>query len=93
MTQLLFHAESYLKEFEANVTNAVDGGVVLDQTAFYTGGGGQPTDSGTLSSGGIDYQVSSIKRVDGNLVHQISGGLPAVGSTVTGYLHLLPPTW
>ena len=84
MTELLFHNEAYLKEFQATVTDVVDGGVVLDRTAFYTGGGGQPTDSGTLSSGGQEYQVTGIKRYDGKLVHQISGHLPSVGSTVSG---------
>ncbi len=90
MTELLFHTESYLKEFEATVTDVVDGGVVLDRTAFYTGGGGQPTDSGTLTSGDREYRVTGIKRADGKLVHQIhtSEDTPpdplAVGSTVTG---------
>ncbi len=86
MTELLFHAQSYLKEFEATVTDALEAGVVLDRTAFYAGGGGQPTDSGTLTSGGIVYQVTGIKRVDGKLVHQISGDLPAEGSVVTGLI-------
>ena len=90
MTELLFHTESYLKEFEATVTDVVDGGVVLDRTAFYTGGGGQPTDSGTLTSEDREYRVTGIKRADGKLVHQIhtSEDTPpdplAVGSTVTG---------
>ena len=86
MTQPLFHAESYLKEFEATVTTVMDEGVVLDQTAFYTGGGGQPTDSGILISGGQEYQVSGIKRVDGQMVHLIEGVLPSQGSTVTGLI-------
>ncbi len=86
MTELLFHAQSYLKEFEATVTDALEAGVVLDRTAFYAGGGGQPTDSGTLTSGGIVYQVTGIKRVDGNLVHRISGDLPAEGSVVNGLI-------
>ncbi len=84
MTELLFHNEAYLKEFEAIVTDVVEGGVVLDRTAFYTGGGGQPTDSGVLTSGGQEYRVTGIKRDDGKLVHQISGDLPSVGSTVSG---------
>ena len=84
MTDLLFHTESYLKEFEATVTDVVDGGVVLDRTAFYAGGGGQPADSGTLTSGDSEYKITGIKRVDGKLVHQISGELPAAGTTVTG---------
>ncbi len=84
MTELLFHSESYLKEFEATVTDVMDGGVVLDRTAFYAGGGGQPTDSGTLTCGAIEYQVTGIKRVDGKLVHQISGDLPVNGANVAG---------
>lgn len=86
MTELLFHEESYLKEFEATVTDVVEGGVVLDRTAFYAGGGGQPSDSGTLNSGGQEYQVTGIKRADGNLVHQISGELPQAGATVSGQI-------
>ncbi|HCL24802.1 MAG TPA: Ala-tRNA(Pro) hydrolase, partial [Dehalococcoidia bacterium] len=64
----------------------MDEGVVLDQTAFYTGGGGQPTDSGILISSGQEYQVSGIKRVDGQMVHLIEGVLPSQGSTVTGLI-------
>ena len=86
MTELLFHTESYLREFEATVTDVVDGGVVLDRTAFFTGGGGQPTDSGTLTTGGTEFQVTGVKRADGKLVHQISGDLPAAGSTVAGLI-------
>ena len=86
MTILLYHDESYLKEFEATVTDVVDGGVVLDQTAFYTGGGGQPSDSGTLTAAGQEYQVTGVKRADGYLVHQIAGNLPSNGATVQGVI-------
>ena len=86
MTELLFHSESYVKEFQAIVTDVVDGGVVLDRTAFYTGGGGQPSDSGTLTDGDREYRVTGVKRSGGNLVHQIDGHLPAVGATVNGLI-------
>ena len=86
MTELLYHPESYLKEFEASVINLVDTGVVLDRTAFYTGGGGQPSDSGTLTTEEREYRVNGVKRVDGNLVHQISGDLPTLGSKVSGVI-------
>ena len=48
MTQLLYQTDSYLKEFQATV-QAVDEAahaVILDQTAFYPGGGGQVADKG-----------------------------------------------
>jgi len=86
MTELLFHTESYLKDFAATVTDVFEGGVVLDRTAFYVGGGGQPSDSGTLTLGDKEYRVTGIKRVDGQLVHQIAGELPSAGTTVTGLI-------
>ena len=86
MTELLFHTESYLKEFDATVTDVVERGVVLNRTAFYTGGGGQPSDIGKLISNGQEYQVTGIKRDDGKLVHQIAGDLPGAGSQVTGQI-------
>ena len=86
MTELLFHSESYVKEFQAIVTGVFDGGVVLDRTAFYTGGGGQPSDSGTLTDGDREYRVIGVKRSDGKLVHQIAGDLPAAGATVNGLI-------
>ena len=85
MTELLFHNQSYLKEFDATVTSHSEKGVVLDRTAFYAGGGGQPTDTGVLlSSGGQEYQVTGIGRAAGEVVHQITGDYPSVGAAVTG---------
>ena len=84
MTELLFHDDSYLKEFEATVTEVVDGGVVLDRTAFYTGGGGQPSDTGVLVNEDREYPVSQVGRSGGKTVHQIAGPVPDAESKVTG---------
>ena len=84
MTELLAQIDAYLQEFTATVTDVVDGGVVLDRTAFYTGGGGQPCDTGTLDDGNQTYPVRRVGRADGQIVHQIDGPLPAQGATVTG---------
>ena len=84
MTELLAQTDAYIQEFTAQVTEVVDGGVVLDRTAFYTGGGGQPCDTGSLDDGTQTYQVSKVSRVDGKIVHQVAGQLPAEGATVTG---------
>lgn len=86
MTEILCYDDSYLREFDATVIDATPKGVVLDRTAFYPGGGGQPADSGALASGGETYAVKRISRQDGKLVHEIDGDLPAVGAAVHGAL-------
>ena len=86
MTELLYYSESYLKQFEATVTDVVAGGVVLNRTAFYVGGGGQPADSGVLTVGNREYSVTGIKRVDGQFVHLISGEFPSQSSIVKGQI-------
>ena len=85
MTEILCHDDSYLKEFDATVTATTDKGVVLDRTAFYPGGGGQPTDRGTLTADDVEYTVKKLSRADGQIVHEIEGDdRPAVGGRVHG---------
>lgn len=84
MTELLAHTDAYIREFSAVVTEAVEGGVVLDRTAFYIGGGGQPCDTGILTAGEQTYQVKKVGRAEGKIVHQIDGPVPNPGTAVTG---------
>lgn len=53
MSERLYHRDPYLFEFDATIVSSTerDGRreVVLDDTAFYPGGGGQPCDRGTLA--------------------------------------------
>jgi len=85
MTDLLYHTDSYAKEFTAQVVGHApeQNGVVVDRTAFYPGGGGQPNDVGQLIVGDKVYSVTSVVR--GN-IHIVTGELPAVGTSVTGQL-------
>ena len=71
MTELLFQDESYLKEFETTITEMVEGGAVLDRSAFYIGGGGQPCDTGVLIHDGHGHIVTKVGRKEGKIVHQI----------------------
>ena len=85
MTDILCYQDSYLKTFDATVTAVTNRGVVLDRTAFYPGGGGQPADSGTLAADGVDYAVKRIRRNSGQYVHEIDGDeRPEVGAQISG---------
>ncbi|NKQ37615.1 MAG: alanyl-tRNA editing protein [Chloroflexi bacterium] len=86
MTELLYLTDAYVQEFTAVVTARVEGGVLLDRTAFYPGGGGQPCDYGVLLADGRTWDVTKVKKVSGQVVHFIGGDLPEVGTAVTGQL-------
>jgi len=86
MTQVLCYDDSYLREFDAEVVTTTVKGVVLDRTAFYPGGGGQPPDTGALLVGKAEYRVSKISRSDGQIVHELDEEPPAVGTTVHGVI-------
>ena len=84
MTDLLYLDDAYLRSFTATVTKAQDGAIVLDRTAFYPGGGGQPADRGSIEYGDRHWPVSRAKRIRGDVAHIVSGELPDVGTVVTG---------
>lgn len=80
MTKLLYQTDSYLKEFTATVTEVTEEGIVLSESAFYPGGGGQPCDYGSIeTSQGQIYSVTGIKKHDGKIIHVIEGDKPALG--------------
>lgn len=87
---LLYQTDSYLRTFEATVA-AVDPGahaVVLDRTAFYATGGGQPHDTGTLHQGAWRAEVIDVRKSGGGALHVLAEGasLPEAGSMVEGRL-------
>jgi len=86
MTEYLYLEDAYQQDFTATVIEVVDGGVVLDRSAFYPGGGGQPCDFGALSAGDKSWTVSKVKRVAGKPVHFVDGDPPAEGTAVRGQL-------
>ncbi len=88
MTELLCQKDSYLKEFDAEIISvaAEARAVVLDRTAFYPGGGGQPCDFGVLRVDGTEYPVTKVKKRGADALHFIGGDedLPEVGASVHG---------
>src|SRR6266568_1483120 len=74
-----------LREWEATVLSSGEDGIVLDRSAFYPGGGGQPPDHGVLLWGGVQTRIVDARR--GDDVYLIPGEgdpLPPVGTTVRG---------
>ena len=90
MTELIYQTDSYLKEFSAVVvsTDPQNRAVILDRSAFYPGGGGQPCDFGTLEADGIRYPVEKVKKQGDDVLHFLGGTepLPALGSASLGTL-------
>lgn len=78
-TRLLYYEDAYLRKFEASIVGIteIDGRLelVLDQTAFYPTGGGQPADNGTLRSknGNWEAQVTDVQWREGVPVHVLAG--------------------
>jgi misacylated tRNA(Ala) deacylase len=87
MTELLYLSDSYMREFKAAVTAVTEDGVVLDRTAFYPQGGGQPSDTGILRDHkDEEYVVLKVQRIKGQVVHRLEGEPPAIGSRVQGFI-------
>jgi len=87
VTELLCLTDSYLREFDATVMAVTDDGVVLDRTAFYVQGGGQPSDAGLLrDEEGMEYPVRKVQRVKGEVIHKLEGRPVIVGSKVRGII-------
>lgn len=86
MTELLYLADSYLREFDAAVVSVADESVELDRTAFYVRGGGQPSDEGLLLGDGNSFRVLEVYREGGRVLHKLDRRPPAVGSRLHGKL-------
>lgn len=84
MTELLYMTDSYLREFEAVVAKSKGNRVVLDQTAFYPGGGGQPEDTGTLAVEDQTWQVEQAKKKGPDIWHHLNAEAPPEGAKVVG---------
>ncbi len=85
MAEKLFYTNVYQKEFQANVLDCQFGKkgyeVVLDQTAFYPEGGGQPWDTGKLG----ECQVIEVHEKNGEIIHYVDRSLE-VGTNVHGVI-------
>jgi len=91
MTELLYHTDSYLKEFSARIAEVLPEkrAVILDRTAFYPGGGGQVPDNGYLETSDAIIQVKRAKHSPEGILHLIDNGqqMPDSGDQVKGVIN------
>jgi misacylated tRNA(Ala) deacylase len=86
MTEELFLRDSYLKGFEARVVRVAGREVILDRTAFYPGGGGQPPDKGVLRVGPVRANVVDVRRSGAEIVHVLDNPVPDTVRDLKGEL-------
>ncbi len=89
-TNCLFRDDSYLKQCEARVVAITEqGGIVLDRSVFYANSGGQPGDTGALTTAdGTRIAIGNAIYTDtakSEIAHVPTPGCPAlkIGDTVT----------
>ncbi|PKG24404.1 alanyl-tRNA editing protein [Niallia nealsonii] len=82
MTIELYKENSYIKECTAQIISVNERFVVFDQTIFYPGGGGQPCDQGTIKQDDEIYKVVKVKKIDGEIIHEIDRPLHDIQQAV-----------
>lgn len=69
--EALFYKDNYLKEFETKVIECIDDNgkikLVLENTAFYSEGGGQPSDTGYID----DVKVLHVSEKENKIYHEV----------------------
>ncbi len=78
-TEQLYYENHYTKEFDAKViwkkhtNNGTE--IILDKTAFYPEGGGQPADKGFILKNGTKISVKNVIKEDNSIIHIIDGDI------------------
>lgn len=88
MTEQLFLQDSYLQEFETEVSSCdhEQNAILPAATAFYPGGGGQPPDQGVLLFADRSLPVTGFKKGPDGIYHLVAGELPVPGTRIKGII-------
>src|SRR5690606_6035946 len=82
-TQRLELSDQNLRDFEAVVLDATPEGIVVNKSAFYPGGGGQPADHGVLIWQGVETRIVGVRKGDDlYLIPAEDDPVPPVGTVV-----------
>ena len=87
-TEEIAPQDAYQSAAEGSVVETAVDGIYLDRTVFYSRGGGQPGDIGTITWSGGSVEVIDTFRKAGRPFHQIAEGaaLPDPGTPVEGVI-------
>ena len=82
MTKKLYDLDSHLRVFSAALLSCAPAGedrwhILLDQTAFFPEGGGQPADTGVLTAGDTSVRVLDAQETPEGILHLTDGPLPS----------------
>ena len=75
MTEILFYEQPDLLNFRAKILSIEEASantiIILDRTAFYPEGGGQPADRGNING----FNVCDVRKKDGEIFHLLKPGV------------------
>ncbi|QCJ43940.1 alanyl-tRNA editing protein [Bacillus sp. S3] len=88
MNNKLYYQDAYIHTFTARILKqekdeAGNWYVILDQTAYYPTGGGQPHDTGTI----MGQEIVDVEEIDGEIRHYLKSPLPEGTGAVTGSIN------
>ncbi len=84
MTDALYMDDAYLQKWDAKVVSVNDDKyIILDQTAFYPKGGGQPCDEGIIRRGEDMFKVVYVGKFSGKISHEVEKAGLKVGDSVS----------
>jgi alanyl-tRNA synthetase len=84
-TKTLYNQDHYTKEFDATILwsqqTPTDHIIILNQTAFYPEGGGQPSDIGEIQHNGHKIPVTLVEKNGSAIIHHVTKPIP-VNTTI-----------
>jgi len=87
LKNLFYYEDAMMKEFTAQVvkTGQDETGnfIVLDNTAFYPTGGGQPNDTGWIN----DLEIFDVEKIDEEIRHYTAADVSNISGEISGKLH------
>ncbi|MBS3168599.1 alanyl-tRNA editing protein [Candidatus Woesearchaeota archaeon] len=87
MENALYLKDCYLKKFNAKVVSIKDGKyILLDKSAFYPVGGGQPHDEGKIVCKDSEYKIVFVGKFNGEISHEVDHEGLKVGDEVVCFI-------